>query len=219
LVLIHLKNVFRDLKLGIKVYKPNIGGKMKINLFTTIIGTLLISGNSHAQLGPQITDAQRSCLEGKIGKPGFGTRPSPDQMKTAFESCGIEAPQGGPGSKFHRHELNLTEEQRTCLEDKIGKPGSGSRPSREQLDSAFGACGIAHPDFGIPENFPTLKVKFAAATTDEERNEIRESIHKIFYTTNDRSLKMQVRQFLRDNPQLINWSNPEVESASSDGMR
>ena len=135
---------------------------MKTTFCATVLGILLIGGYSHAQRGPQLTDTQRTCLEGKIGKPGSGSRPSPGQMKAAFESCGIEAPQRGPGP-------NLTDKQRTCLEGKIGKPNSGSSPSREQLDAAFSACGIARPDFGATGDLPALKVKYAAATTEAAR--------------------------------------------------
>jgi len=191
-----------------KQIQRTLGGNMKTTFFATILGIILISGYSHAQRGPRLTDTQRTCLEEKIGKPGSGSRPSPDQMKFAFESCGIEAPQRGPGP-------NLTDEQRTCLEGKIGKPSSGNRPSREQLDAAFSTCGIARPDFGATGDLPALKVKYAAATADEEKDAIRESIRQIFYTTNDESLKAQIRKFLHDNPQAVTWSDPAVESRAS----
>lgn len=42
--------------------------------------------------------------------------------------------------------LNLTEEQRTCLEGKLGKPGDGERPSREAMEAAFSACGVEKPE-------------------------------------------------------------------------
>jgi hypothetical protein len=192
---------------------------MKTTFFATVLGILFISGYSHAERGPQMTDAQRACLEGKMGKPGAGSRPSPDQMKTAFESCGIEAPQRGAGDGPGRPGPNLTDEQRTCLEGKIGEPGNGSRPSREKMNTAFSACGIARPDFGATGDLPTLKSKFEAATTDKEKNAIRESIRQIFYTTNDESLKTQARKFLRDNPQPVTWSVPAVESRSSAGVK
>lgn len=41
---------------------------------------------------------------------------------------------------------NFTEEQRSCLEGKIGKPGEGERPSREKMEAAFNACGIQKPE-------------------------------------------------------------------------
>jgi hypothetical protein len=192
---------------------------MKTTFFATVLGIFLVGSYSHAQRGPQMTDAQRTCLEDKIGKPGPGARPSPDQMKTAFESCGIEAPQLGAGNGPGRPGPNFTIEQRTCLEGKIGNPSNGGRPSREQMDNALSACGIERPDFGAAGNLSTLKSKYAAATADEEKDAIRESIRQIFYTSNDESLKKQVRQFLRENPQTVIWSSPAVESSSSVGVR
>lgn len=43
-----------------------------------------------------LTEEQRTCLEGKIGTPGSGERPSREAMKQAFDDCGIEAPQRHP---------------------------------------------------------------------------------------------------------------------------
>lgn len=189
---------------------------MKAAIFLIILGSLLRVDYSYAQSGmPQLTAEQRTCLEGKIGRPGSGTRPTQEQMMAAFQSCGVQAPQfggGGPGA-------NLTEAQRTCLEGKIGKPSGGSRPSREQMEAAFSACGIALPDFGARGDLPTLKAKYASATTDEDKDAVRESIRQLFYTTNDESLKSQIRQFLRDNPQAVTWSSPTVESRTSVGVK
>ncbi|MBL7557945.1 MAG: hypothetical protein JNM24_19105 [Bdellovibrionaceae bacterium] len=41
---------------------------------------------------------------------------------------------------------NLTEEQITCLEDKIGKPGDGERPTEEAFKQAHADCGIELPE-------------------------------------------------------------------------
>lgn len=49
--------------------------------------------------GPQLTDTQRSCLEGILGKPGEGERPSHEQMAAAMSSCGIEKPSKRPASE------------------------------------------------------------------------------------------------------------------------
>ena len=46
--------------------------------------------------GPQLTDTQKSCLEGKIGTPGSGNRPSREAMEAAFSACGVEKPKGPP---------------------------------------------------------------------------------------------------------------------------
>jgi hypothetical protein len=41
--------------------------------------------------------------------------------------------------------MQLTAEQKTCLEGKLGKPGQGERPSKEVMDAAFKSCGVAKP--------------------------------------------------------------------------
>lgn len=48
--------------------------------------------------GPQLTDTQRSCLEGILGKPGEGERPSHEEMDAAFNTCGIVKPNKKPAS-------------------------------------------------------------------------------------------------------------------------
>lgn len=48
--------------------------------------------------GPQLTDTQRSCIEGILGKPGEGERPTHEQMDAAFSSCGISRPNKKPAS-------------------------------------------------------------------------------------------------------------------------
>ena len=48
--------------------------------------------------GPQLTDTQRSCIEGILGKPGEGERPTHEQMDAAFSSCGIVKPNKKPAS-------------------------------------------------------------------------------------------------------------------------
>lgn len=45
--------------------------------------------------GPHLTDAQRTCLEGILGKPGEGERPSHEKMHAAMESCGVPKPPRG----------------------------------------------------------------------------------------------------------------------------
>lgn len=70
---------------------------MKTIFCTVILGLFFVGASSYAQGRPHLTDEQRTCLESKIGKPGPGARPSPGQMKAAFDSCGIPAPQGRVG--------------------------------------------------------------------------------------------------------------------------
>ncbi len=190
---------------------------MKRIFFATFLGIIFVSGYGHAQRGPRLTDEQRGCLEGKIGSPEAGVRPNPEQMKSAFEACGIQAPKhGGPGGRHgDGFSPNFTEEQRHCLKEKIGQPGRGDRPSREQMDAALSACGIERPHQGSNNDLSALRAKYAAATTDEEKDTVRESIQKLFYTTKDTPVKNQVRQFLRDNPQSVMRSTQEVERMAS----
>lgn len=63
-------------------------------------------GNAEQRQGPQFTEAQRTCLEGILGKPGEGQRPTHEQMRAASEKCGIEAP-----PKRSRNRRNLEEDQ------------------------------------------------------------------------------------------------------------
>lgn len=48
--------------------------------------------------GPQLTETQKSCLEGLLGKPGESERPSHEQMDAAFSACGIAKPNKKPAS-------------------------------------------------------------------------------------------------------------------------
>lgn len=45
----------------------------------------------------------------------------------------------------HGPHMELTSEQKTCLESKIGKPEVAERPSREVMEAAFKACEIVPP--------------------------------------------------------------------------
>ncbi len=53
-------------------------------------------------------------------------------------------PHGG-GPKF-------TDEQKACLKNILGEPGSGERPTREKMDAAMTSCGIEKP--AKPEGAP-----------------------------------------------------------------
>lgn len=53
-----------------------------------------------------------------------------------------ERPHHGRG---HGPKLQLTDEQKSCLENLIGKPGEGERPSREKMEAAFNSCGVQKP--------------------------------------------------------------------------
>lgn len=56
--------------------------------------------------GPQLTDAQKSCLEAKIGAPGSGNRPSREAIEAAFSACGVEKPKGPPPGGNQQQEQN-----------------------------------------------------------------------------------------------------------------
>jgi hypothetical protein len=49
---------------------------------------------------------------------------------------------------------HLTEEQRDCLDSKLGVPGQGERPTHEEMEAAFSACGIAKPEGPAPDESP-----------------------------------------------------------------
>ncbi|MBY0412548.1 MAG: hypothetical protein K2Q18_00210 [Bdellovibrionales bacterium] len=49
----------------------------------------------------------------------------------------------GPPGRGHRPEL--TEEQKTCLEGKLGPKDSGTRPARAVMDMALSECGVEKP--------------------------------------------------------------------------
>lgn len=112
---------------------------MKLLSFSAILLALSINGFAHGPgHGPQLTDEQRTCLEGKIGKPAQGQPPSPEQMQAAFNACGVQAPQHNTKSQ-----PELTPEQKNCLEGKIG--ASETPPSKEKMEAAIKACGISLP--------------------------------------------------------------------------
>jgi hypothetical protein len=51
---------------------------------------------------PQLTDAQRSCMQEKMGSPGSGGRPSREQMESVARECGIAMPSGAPARRPER---------------------------------------------------------------------------------------------------------------------
>jgi hypothetical protein len=111
--------------------------------------------------GPDLTDEQRTCLEGQgITKP---TGPPTDEqraaMRAAAEACGITlpapppavsgatgaAPQGMPGDPGRRGPgARLTDAQRQCLADAgITRPtGPPTDEQRAAMRSAAEGCGI-----------------------------------------------------------------------------
>ncbi|AUN99405.1 hypothetical protein DOM21_03930 [Bacteriovorax stolpii] len=61
--------------------------------------------------GPQLTDAQKTCLEGKIGAPGSGNRPSHEAMEAALSACGVEKPKGPPPEGRGQEQQDQNQEQ------------------------------------------------------------------------------------------------------------
>ena len=58
----------------------------------------------------------------------------------------------GPGQGRGRGPRpTLTEEQKTCLDGKIGVPG-GEKPTRESMAAAFAECGVEKPKGPTPGN-------------------------------------------------------------------
>lgn len=63
---------------------------------------------------------------------------------------------------------DLSESQRNCLQRKMGSPGSGGRPSREQMETVFKECGITPPS-GMPPGDSPRRVDPQPAATSETR--------------------------------------------------
>lgn len=161
---------------------------------------------------PELTAEQKSCLDSKIGDPKSGARPNREQVRSAFEACGVQAPAHPPRGFGPQ----LTDEQKACLDGKVGRPESGARPSREQMDAALTACGIERPqrhgaNNTSNESVDELKLRFANATTDEEKEAVRAAMRKTFHSTEDRAIQAQVRDFFKSNPETITWTSPGVE--------
>lgn len=115
---------------------------MKLNLISAVLFTLSFTANAQMQgRGPKLSAEQRTCLESQIGKPGEGERPTREAMDAAFAACGIEKPNFQNRGE-ERRGPEMTEEQRTCLESKIGRPGDANRPTFEAMNTAFAECGI-----------------------------------------------------------------------------
>lgn len=62
-----------------------------------------------------------------------------------------EVAQQGRGRKRIPHpEINLSTEQKTCLESILGKKGEGKLPTREVMEKALTSCGIDKSSFPPP---------------------------------------------------------------------
>jgi len=70
---------------------------MKKLLIVAVTG-ILLTGTSFARRGggPRLTDEQKTCLDGVLGKREERTqRPSREEMDAALTKCGIEKPERG----------------------------------------------------------------------------------------------------------------------------
>ncbi|MEN9595248.1 MAG: hypothetical protein RLY23_1731, partial [Actinomycetota bacterium] len=98
-----------------------------------------------------LTDEQKTCLtEAGITKPeGRPTQAEREAFKAAAETCGITLP---TRPDHAGRELNLTDEQKTCLtEAGITKPeGRPTQAERDAFKAAAETCGITLP--ARPEN-------------------------------------------------------------------
>ena len=109
--------------------------------FTTVIAKQNGGGGSRENL----TDEQEQCMESILGKRGEGERPSREAHEAAKKQCNISESSDqkhGPPPGLE----NLTDEQASCLHSKLGKPGEGHRPSRDDFQAATAECGIVVPD-------------------------------------------------------------------------
>ena len=110
---------------------------------------------------PQLTDEQKSCLEGILGVRGQGERPSREQKKAAAEQCGLEKPNRQQGSSGSQTEMNneqgrqhlhqFTEDQEYCLEDILGPRGQVEKPTLEEMQAAASECGIQEMEAPVGE--------------------------------------------------------------------
>lgn len=65
-------------------------------LLSLSISFAIAADQQRGHRGPQLTDAQKTCLDGKLGAPGSLDRPSREAMDAAMSACGVEKPKGPP---------------------------------------------------------------------------------------------------------------------------
>lgn len=58
--------------------------------------------------------------------------------------------QGQGHKRMPPPEMNLSSEQKTCLESILGKKGEGERPTRDAMEKALTTCGIDKSSFPPP---------------------------------------------------------------------
>lgn len=196
---------------------------IKFYIYNFIGLTLATIALAFPQPGPRLTTEQKTCIENKVGKPGGGMIHNHEAITAAFTACGIQAPPF-PNSKTARP--NLTSEQKSCMESNIGQPQLGnSPPSKEKIMAALNNCGIQMPppptDFNIdPEQaFTQLTNQFAISGKADEKDMIRSKIKDLFYQTNNMTLKSQIRQFLKNNPDEFATPSSDLSVARTNSQK
>lgn len=176
----------------------------------------------------QLTDSQKTCLDSKVGSPETNTeRPSKEKMDEALAACGIEKPsrpQGEIGGGKRGHGPQLTDAQKQCLEAEVGAKDSGTRPSREQMDSALKKCGVEAPKRGSSVSssnddesaqYAQITSAYLAATTSAAQDLQREELKALYFRTKDQNLKARIQNFLSSHLPAAVASASETESVSS----
>lgn len=124
--------------------------KLVLNIVMVFSFTTVLARQDGRGPKEKLTEEQRQCMESILGKPGEGERPSHEAHQAALKQCNIS--QDNEHRRHHRPPPfleNISEEQASCLESKLGKPEDGQRPSRDELQTASAECGISVPD--LPE--------------------------------------------------------------------
>lgn len=133
---------------------------MKWIMYASIMLSVLpaMAQNHHGGGRPrmQLSDEQKQCLSGILGEPGQGERPTHKAMQNALHQCGIlksdNSKQENDSDRPVGPPPNLTEEQLSCLESKLGKFGEGERPSDEAFKQAHADCGVEMPQQRSSQN-------------------------------------------------------------------
>ncbi len=73
-------------------------------------------------------------------------------LMISFNILSVEGNNGGRYHGPHGGGPKFTEEQRACLKNILGEPGSGERPTREKMESGMKSCGIEKPTFPPKED-------------------------------------------------------------------
>lgn len=179
----------------------------------------------------QLTDAQKTCLDSKVGAPESTTEPpSKEKMDAAFAACGIEKPARpeGDGERGGRGPgPQLSEAQKQCLDAEVGAKDSGSqRPSREKMEAAMKKCGVEAPKRDSSKSsssgddsaqYAQLTSSYLAAVDAEVQDTRREELKALYFQTKDQNLKVQIQNFLSSHLPA-SFAIASEQKAESDGV-